>query len=135
MKATELMINDWVMNGTNQRQVEMIGRNIIHFNRGGQDLTAALQYLTPITIDEDILAANGFDHFVDEEFPEVEAWRMDVDDIKIDIIPSFNRDRFTASIQRGPDKHVSVPVRYVHELQHALRLMGLDTMADNFKIK
>ena len=132
MKATELTINDWVMNGTNQHQVMMIGRNIIYV---GQDLTAALQCFTPITLDEDILTANGFDHFVDDEFTEIESWRMDVDDYEIDIIPSFNRDRFTAYIQRGPDKHVSVQVRYVHELQHALRLMGLDTMADNFKIK
>lgn len=129
------MINDWVMNGTNQRQVEIIGRNIIHFNRGGQDLTASIGYLKPITLDEDILAANGFHHFIDQEFPEIESWIMDVDDYEIDIIPSLNRDRFTASIQRGPDKHVSVPVRYVHELQHTLRMMGLDTLADNFKIK
>ncbi len=30
---------------------------------------------------------------------------------------------------------IPTPIQYVHQLQHALRICGLDDMADNFKIK
>ncbi|MBQ0088527.1 MAG: hypothetical protein KBT27_04250 [Prevotellaceae bacterium] len=30
---------------------------------------------------------------------------------------------------------ISIQIKYVHELQHALRLCGLNDLADNFKIE
>ena len=48
--------------------------------------------------------------------------------------PRWEDYYFTAWIYRNDDNDVYVPVHFVHELQHALRLMGLEDMADNFKV-
>ena len=136
MKATELMINDWVEDDLGDfTKVFSINNMSVILQAGVNTRAACYEFIDPISLNEDILNANGFFHFVDEEDSFIEAWRMDVVGYEIDLIPSINYDRFTASIKRGPDKHISVPVRYVHELQHVLRLVGLDNMADNFKVK
>lgn len=134
MKATELMISDWVETCQGDRQITTIGKYIATFGTDPEIDADNFSHLQPINLDAYILGRNGFKHYQDQENPEVEAYQMDVDDFEIDIIPSFHYYYFTASIQRGPDKHVSIPVHFVHELQHALRLMGLEEMADNLKV-
>ena len=36
--------------------------------------------------------------------------------------------------EKGLYADIIIPIKYVHELQHALRLCGLDELADNFKV-
>ena len=36
--------------------------------------------------------------------------------------------------EKGLYADIIIPIKYVHELQHALRLCGLDDLADNFKV-
>lgn len=136
MKATELMINDWVEDDLGDfTKVISISDMSVSLQAGVDTRVAYLEHVDPISLNEDIFNANGFFHFVDEEDSFLEAWRMDVVGYEIDLIPNINYNRFTASIQRHHEELISVPVCYVHELQHVLRLVGLDNMADNFKVK
>ena len=86
----------------------------------------------PISLTSQILLANGFE--IDEEvklgyiiyLDEGKTWYVSV---------SFrhkDEPRMTEiSFERCG---VVKPVQYVHELQHALRLVGLDEMAKNLKV-
>ena len=84
----------------------------------------------PVHITSEILAVNGFRNFVaDGE----EAFLKEVGDMELQLYKEGSPWRIR--IQRGPEANVSIKAHYVHELQHALRLMGLCDMADNLKIK
>ena len=131
MKATELMISDWVETCQGDRQITTIGKYIATFGTDPELDADNFSHLQPINLDAYILGRNGFKHHKEEE---LEAYRLDVDYVKISIIPSFGYDYFTAWIYRNDDNDVYVPVHFVHELQHALRLMGLEEMADNLKV-
>lgn len=47
---------------------------------------------------------------------------------------TFFEYAFEAEMLLINDGRIPTPIRYVHELQHALRLCGLNDLADNFKI-
>ena len=69
----------------------------------------------PIILDESILMQNNFN-------PEIVAWwRPEGEDI------------FKIAIMNN-DTSLCAKVKYVHELQHALRLCGLSELANNLKI-
>lgn len=54
--------------------------------------------------------------------------------IGIEKVYTFFEYSFSAEMLFINDGRIPKPIRYVHELQHALRLCGLDDLADNFKI-
>ena len=69
----------------------------------------------PIILDESILMQNNFN-------PEIVSWwRPEVEDF------------FKIAIMNN-DTSLCAKVKYVHELQHALRLCGLSELANNLKI-
>lgn len=78
----------------------------------------------PIPLTEEILKANGFRliGFHKLDFVRDEGG-----------FASYNRVTHCVSV--GCDGSVKKNIGYVHELQHALRLCGLDELADNFKIQ
>lgn len=114
MKATELMIGDWVYNSYHKKNIkwnysEMFCPNGIPVI--GRDLE-------PIPLTPEILEKNGWwfnteDEWLHDEVDfDIEKWNgrfqcYDINQIKLDS---------------------------VHQLQHALRLCGLDQLADNFKV-
>ena len=69
----------------------------------------------PIILDESILMQNNFN-------PEIVSWWR----------PS-EEDSFKIAIM-NEDTSLCAEVKYVHELQHALRLCGLSELADKFII-
>ena len=69
----------------------------------------------PIILDESILMQNNFN-------PEIVSWWK----------PSEG-DSFKIAIMNN-DTSLCAKVKYVHELQHALRLCGLSELANNLKI-
>ena len=125
------MINDWVETCHGDRQITTIGKYIATFGTDPELDADNFSHLQPINLDAYILGRNGFKHHKEDV---LEAYLLDVDDVRINIIPSFGYDYFTAWIHRNDDNDVNIPVHFVHELQHALRLMGLEEMADNLKV-
>lgn len=128
MKAEELMIGDWVYDGCINRQVtdSLIYDMCENYSQEECDEIISI----PITLH--VLECNDF------------VW-SDVGDFcrsnknspeQIYISVSFKHD--------GSVRHVEIKnmrchcnydnIEYVHEFQHALRLCGLNDLANNFKI-
>ena len=123
MKANELMVGDWLKhaNGKYYRvtRIDILGDyNSIHYACGFPHLWEYNNKFEPIPLTPDILKKNGFVEWRDKCY----RWEY-AEGIYI------NAD-FTAE---EPWAHISnrcysaTPVcRYVHELQHALRLCEID---------
>lgn len=126
MKASELMLGDWVNWHTYTNRPNYCKIKQISFDtriEGSDDFNCE-----PIPLTEEILKANG--------------WVVRLNDGEycspIDI--SYKEP---LRLQVGEDGNafwwivgiiIIVPINHVHELQHALRLCGLTDLANNFKI-
>lgn len=110
MNAKELMIGDWVFTRGEIEQVTSIYDGYIcteHYEDSHD------YYFEPIPLTPEILEKNGFEEF--------DGWRiLDMDDVEIRWIGT------TLEIS-GSHGNMDLPdVQCVHELQHALRLCGID---------
>ena len=128
MKANELMIGDWVSESHSgcidamndiapydeniQLQQDDFGLDECFFGR-----------LSPIPLTPEILEKNGFENVGSEVYecdvlPFYIWWERDRHRLGIDIEDStYDKENFAQMLR--------VPVSYVHELQHALRLCGI----------
>lgn len=120
MKATELMIGDWVYDNMlkGYGKIEVLTPFAVQCDIHTD--THHMDFFQPIPLSEEILKANNIDF--------LSLYHNDFSDSK----PNIN-------IRSYRDKHFevmsgSMPLRYVHELQHALRLCGLNDLADNFEV-
>lgn len=127
----DLMIDDWCINGLNQN---MQCKNY-HFN---MDLYK--QSIIPIELTGDILTANGFELYESELLTT--WWKQKDTETQTELynieIDKYNdRDRFSVDIRNSSNdeyKAIITSVKYVHELQNVLRLMGFEKMADEFVV-
>ena len=136
MKANELMIGDWVIFGDEPLKVQHI------YNNGYDDIVAEIVedgtneygvyeeikdvpvvYCSPIPLTPEILEKNGWKR--NKIFMDIKA------DENFNINFSWT-DRYGESLfQNG---YYMCDCKYVHTLQQALRLCGLNEIADNFKV-
>ena len=138
MKATELMIGDIVyITPDKTGRVCTVNRS----NTGSsfvlvkdERYTHSLVNVTPIPLTTEILEKNGFkgeDYLILEldEFSYLEYYPFEGRLRKIwHGIDEWNNHSDTKDIT------FQYHCKYVHELQHALRLCGMNELADNFKI-
>lgn len=124
MKVTDLIINDWVKWMGNECKVDLPLLMTDY-----QDNVDS-EFVNPIPLTVEILKKNGFE-------------RNEYFDYNGRIYFSFPIGEFSKRSRFGIEKkddeyyitdHALMPMRYVHELQHALRLCGLGELANNFKI-
>lgn len=109
------MTRDWVSltenNKTTHIQVEIISPQLV-------------SHYTPILLTYEILEKNGFIKWENETL-NLRGYRLPSKSIEL----VRDLEYFDGFIQ-----HMNIQVKYVHELQHALRLGRLYELADNFKI-
>lgn len=116
MKANELMIGDWVC-CTDPKPFKIVEISIIdphEYITGSDGFDVDVSDLQPIPLTAEILNSN---------FPDVRHgvfWSWN------DIISSENVNWFELRIEIGLDEILTRNIRYVHELQHALRLCGIE---------
>lgn len=138
------MIGDWVFNSHHNKSIQITQYDFFtHSHKDGvQSFEGVLnpkptlgRDLSPIPLTESILKANGFNirrdayylscGFLGNDWErsgvEVKFYDRAVIDIECNYFKYTNRIHLVAD--------------YVHELQHALRLCGLNELADNFKIQ
>ena len=129
MKATELMIGDWLQHASGKyfqvTRIDMWGDGSVHFACGHPHLWEYNNKFSPIPLTEEILEKNGFVYKEEEETCATEAfhhWWLEGSAF------ALNDDSWWRSIKDG-NLHVKFgifPLKYVHQLQHALRLCGID---------
>lgn len=123
MKATDLMVGDWVcLKDDVQYESPMKVDGILVHNislEGEGFLGDADEIISPIPLTAEIMEKNGFDRYYESNFYSLlNGFNVAIADEHY-ITSAFN---------------VAITVYYVHELQHALRLCGFDELADNFKV-
>lgn len=106
MKAVELMIGDWILYNDKPVKTLQLSKN------------SKYDWVKPIPLTPEILEKNGFVRHHDKIHP----YYVDY---------CHERDGFTIFNSRTWHGHI---LNSVHELQHALRLCGLNDLADDFKV-
>lgn len=133
MEAEELMIGDWYMNSAKEpcKVVKNFGDTVWG---EGNDVADSTDNPLPILLTEEILKANGFvatcgDFIVyrknDFEKVVLRFCSEDEDDMS-EKAYNYYVNHWVVDENYRMD--------YVHQLQHFLRLCGLNELADNFKV-
>ncbi len=155
MKANELMIGDWVQyNGvvcrvyglelpSPRKNERFNNKAIIHLWHNGF-IDALEEDVFPIPLTAEILEKNGLhmgENVISDEKAEPYYTPTKIvlskDEWMVNPMAGFSIWQLGLShhetrIDEGGYMHIRI--NYVHELQHALRLCGLNDMADNFQI-
>lgn len=130
MKPTELMIGDWVFNKHHKKHIQITPYdffNHAHLPSGKQYFVGEPEVVSgrdfePIPLTHEILERNGFKYFED-----CNSYILLTEDLD-SVILTLNG---LTVIFHWHD----IPIMCVHQLQHVLRLCGLNELADNFKLE
>lgn len=125
MKATELMIGDWVGRVFDDKRIDYRQVDWIRTGEIGMRYQKvwAIGCIEPIPLTPEILEKNG--------------WKRHEIFMDMKVGGNFNinfswTDKYGESLfQNG---YYMCDCKYVHIIQHVLRLCGLDELADNFKL-
>ena len=141
MKATvairckDLMIGDWFL--TSDRVCCRVDQNFgNHIWGHGQDLSISTDEPYAIPITREILEKNRWVRRISTFYRNMDNffWRnegdihMELDEGTLSVWVDYSKD------EEGTNPNLKASVRYVHELQDALRLAGLKELADSFKL-
>ena len=128
MKTTDLMIGDKVMV---KILSQITGTYVLH-TWTANDYSRDIQ-VKPIPLTAEILEKDGWERDIDKEWEYNNSnilphycYQWEKRNVKIKMYAGI--EGFTISLIIGRRFYA------VHELQHTLRLYGLDELADNFKI-
>jgi hypothetical protein len=133
MKANELMIGDWVFISHCSNRLEPCYGQVTGVDKNGEDLYTTdgivdISLLKPISLSAEILIKNGLRR--KEEYKRYE-WNKGYVEIWV-ILGDSNKEGEKQHVIHIEDERRGIPVCYhntiafVHELQHALRLCGIE---------
>lgn len=129
MKTSQLMLGDLVMYYGSVSRIDGLWQDIVHIEGEPEEQYADMQEIGSIPLTAEILEKNGFEKRGElglmQKIYEEEGVRISANAYYINIYSKSSRE---TRVNLKPRQ------AYVHELQHALRLCGLDYIADNFKI-
>lgn len=140
MQANELMIGDIVLIHGFARKVCAITRRSVGYHLYGKETImhyAKLNEVSPIPLSKEFLEINGFkykttDWEVVYEGKSYGNFGTKTLYVLIDK-ESFNLASYYGYSGHGDiDAHVFASIHYGHELQHAMRLIGMNELADDF---
>ena len=130
MKASKLMLGDWVMMNSGPARVFKLSEDeIIFYDKFGSGISCGCDGI-PLTTE--MLEKNGFEH---KRYEDAEYYCITTDfyDITIEeLSDSIWLARYDCTEIDMPFEQVACS--YVHQLQHFLRLVAMDELADNFKV-
>lgn len=128
MKTSQLMLGDLVMVNGETRKIDSISMEVAHLY-GDCDLVWIMEdAIEPIPLTAEMLEKIGFENRLKSGFMQ----KIHEGELRIRANPFFI-NIYSASA-RESKVNLKPHQVYVHELQHALRLCGLNEIADNFKI-
>lgn len=138
MKATDLMCGDWVkikghLDYDKVREIAMDEKMQWYISYACSMTLFRAYEFEPVPITREILEKNGWERDIDKEWKYNNShilphycYQWEKQNVKIEMYAGL--EGFTISLIIGRRFYA------VHELQHVLRLYGLDELADNFKI-
>lgn len=139
MNAKNLMIGDWVMYSGQYFKVDGYFRitNTLCLKYNGKtayykDGTIVAEDSEPIPLTAEILEKNGFKKDIGGYL-----WTDDIhnqEQVYVEVAFRHDGTCRRCEIRNHNDTFASNRIQFVHELQHTLRLCGLNDFADNFKI-
>ena len=154
MKPTELQIGDYALVKPSMMLIKIAA---VHQKKVGYHAVThklnwvRMDLLEPIPLTEKILERNGFKKYEEDYHNEyvcekcdetsyyeiVICWKDSYDNGALD---AFNHVQWDEGwkldiVSEGSYNKGWCKTIYLHELQHALRLCGLDELADNFKLE
>ena len=131
MKATDLMIGDKVM----VKVLSQIPNTYVLHTWTANDYSRDIQ-VKPIPLTPEILEKNGFEMFKYDGW--VHYYRIFGNSAIPFILHSMIGGEMLSQevdiFSTSTDTNCGIEINYVHELQHALRLCGLNKLAENFKV-
>ena len=133
MDRHELMVGDWIETLNQNNEVcrvqvnEIQEKQVSFYHMNHYYLGASYANVEPILLTEDILLKNDF--ILDKEWDE---YRINLDKIYFSIQYTDRKESYFITITTYLE---FINIKYVHELQHILRLCGLTEMANDFKIE
>ena len=138
MNCSDLQIGDWVMYNSKPIQVTSLYGKPTEYgefvsNEIGWSYSPNTwvdgDFIEPIPLTDIILKKNGFElrdnHYIHRIDDKPHHY-----DFKLKVGGVFASEGYT--LECGIYR---LTIRYVHELQHLLRLCGLNELADNFKVE
>lgn len=115
MKLEELMLNDWVLYNGNPCKVARISERLF-LEKDGKVFYAPIEKISPLPLTKEILEKNGVEDFdCSFHFPEDDCLWLEM---------NWEEDGLKWTV--NCNEYDILPLDYVHELQHALRLCGID---------
>ena len=135
MEANELMIGDWVGRVFDDERIDYGQVDWIRTGEIGMRYQKvwAIGCIEPIPLTAEILEKDGWERDIDKEWEYNNShilphycYQWEKRNVKIEMYAGL--EEFTISLIIGRRFYA------VHELQHVLRLYGLDELADNFKV-
>lgn len=135
MKVTGLMIGDWVKMKGRQgydrvRRIGMDENKQWYISFICIDLFRVYEF-EPIPLTPEILEKNRFSG---SKGPIWRDFEFKVHKEEKDILINYESNHERLRIIEKFTTCLLIDIKYVHQFQHALRLCGLDELADNFKV-
>lgn len=128
MKANELMIDDWVYNKNIDKPMQVYPMMISQMFRQTPGATTEDYNIFPIPLTKEILEKNGFkSQLLKNHLETVYAYQDVSEAVANDLYALWlHQDgSFYLLLRVNGKDMVRIDVRYVHQLQHALRLCGI----------
>ena len=142
MKATELMVEDWVLINNIPHKIQAIDSIDAEIQADdelyyiGEDRYHSEDKVEGIPLIPEILEKNGFEMFKYDGW--VHYYRIFGNSALPFVLHSMIGGEMLSQevnlFSTSTDTNCGIDINYVHELQHALRLCKLNKLADNFKL-
>lgn len=143
MKANELMIGDWVIRGNITEEPTRItdicaSKNNVYLDLSGIPILEKIDKINPIPLTPEILDKNGFIWTGGGDSSKMFSTPWGYDGIRYNLYVGLKKKTIEVHAAHPELRSESWPWRkvnkvslevcgcYVHELQHALRLCGID---------
>ena len=138
IRCRDLMIGDWFLtsDGVPCRVDQNFGNHIWGY---GQDLSISTDEPYAIPVTREILEKNGWQNFIPTSYSCCQDYLFIKNEGDIHIVCNWDEGILSIWInysldEEGTNPNLIAPVRHVHELQDALRLVGLKELADSFEL-
>jgi hypothetical protein len=126
MKASDLMVGDWVSYCGFYNKVIYIGQKVSMYNGKGTEFTTDPEHIRPIPLTEEILVKNGFEKRIYTSPSNNEDYRYyqwnptpEYPDEGVWLWPDGDSYTYNSRIS-------DIKINSVHQLQHLLRLCGIE---------